>query len=201
MSSGIDIEFVREHYQRMTDEELIRITTQDAVGLTPEALEVAKAEIKKRGLNENMISGLEAQNRDYTLEEIDAYCDIISRLSCPSCGDASKKLNATMTGEVMSFIFFTRYNKKIKIGCPHCLDKANKTALAKSAIFGWWGIPWGIIHTIGSITLNIRSRSQNHSPEHSKYLRGFVLSKVGELATYKNDQEKLQEIMVSYNHS
>ena len=35
MSTGIDIEFVRQSYQKMTNEELVRIATQDAVGLTP----------------------------------------------------------------------------------------------------------------------------------------------------------------------
>jgi hypothetical protein len=50
MNAGIDIQMVRERYQRMTDEELIRIATHDAFGLTPEALEVVKAEIRKRNL-------------------------------------------------------------------------------------------------------------------------------------------------------
>jgi hypothetical protein len=45
MSTGIDIQFVRENYQRMTDAELIQSATTDAVGLTPEALEVVKEEI------------------------------------------------------------------------------------------------------------------------------------------------------------
>jgi hypothetical protein len=158
-------------------------------------------DIKRRGLNENMISGLEAQNKPHTLAEIDAYCDIISRLRCPSCGDTTKRLNATMAGEVISVIFFTRYNKKIKIGCPHCLDKANMIGLVKSAVFGWWGFPWGIIHTIGSIILNIRCRFKNHSPEHSTYLRGFALGNIGELVTYKNEKEKLQDLLARHNYS
>src|SRR5437867_2874948 len=86
MSTGIDIKFVQERYQRMSDDELIRIVTQDAYGLTPEAMEVVKAEIQKRGLDENIAKGVEAQNKTYTIEEIDAYCDIVSNLGCPSCG-------------------------------------------------------------------------------------------------------------------
>jgi hypothetical protein len=37
MSDGIDIQFVRENYQRMSDDELVRVATQDAAGLTPES--------------------------------------------------------------------------------------------------------------------------------------------------------------------
>src|SRR4051794_25789561 len=112
MSAGIDIQYVRQTYQRMSDDELIRTATQDAYGLTPEALEVVKAEIRKRGLEESIIKGVEAQNKEVTIEEIDAYCDIVSKLTCPVCGSSAERLNATLTGEAMSFIFFTHYKKK-----------------------------------------------------------------------------------------
>jgi predicted nucleic-acid-binding Zn-ribbon protein len=199
MSTGIDIKFVQERYQRMSDDELIRIATQDAYGLTPEAMEVVKAEIQKRGLDENISKGVEAQNKEYTIEEIDAYCDLVSNLSCPSCGSTTKRLNATMTGEVMSFVFFTTYNKKIKVGCPHCLDKANNNALTKTAILGWWGFPWGVIRTPQAIALNLKSKRTNHLQDHNDYLRSFTLRAIGELETYRSNKEKLQQILVRQN--
>jgi predicted nucleic-acid-binding Zn-ribbon protein len=199
MSTGIDISFVQETYQRMTDDELIRIATQDAHGLTPEAMEVIKTEIKKRGLDESIYKGVEAQNKTYTIEEVDTYCNVVSRLSCPSCGNTTERLNATVTGEVMSFIFFTTYNKKVRVGCPHCLDKANNNALTKTALLGWWGIPWGIIKTIQSIVLNLKSKRSNHSHDHNDYLRSFALSTIGELETYKDNKEKLQQILARQN--
>jgi predicted nucleic-acid-binding Zn-ribbon protein len=199
MSTGIDIKFVQERYERMSDDELIRIATQDAYGLTPEAMEVVKAEIQKRGLDENISKGVEAQNKSYAIEEIDTYCDIVSNLSCPSCGNMTERLNATMTGEVMSFIFFTTYNKKIKVGCPHCLDKANSNALTKTALLGWWGFPWGVIRTPQAIALNIKSKRTNHLPGHNDYFRSFTLGVIGELETYKNNKEKLLQILSRQN--
>jgi predicted nucleic-acid-binding Zn-ribbon protein len=199
MSTGIDIKFIQERYERMSDDELIRIATQDAYGLTPEAMEVVKAEIRKRGLDENISKGAEAQNKEYTIEEVDAYCDIVSNLSCPSCGNTTERLNATMTGEVMSFVFFTTYNKKIKVGCPHCLDKANNNAMTKTALLGWWGFPWGVIRTPQAIALNIKSKRTNHLQDHNDYLRSFTLGVIGELETYKNNTEKLQQIVARQN--
>jgi hypothetical protein len=199
MSTGIDIKFVQERYQSMTDDELIRTATQDAYGLTPEAMEIVKAEIKKRGLDENIAKGVEAQNKTYSVEEVDAYCDIVSKLNCPSCGSATERLNATMTGEVMSFIFFTTYDKKIKGGCPYCLDKANNNALTKTAVLGWWGIPWGIIRTPQAIALNLKSKRTNHLPEHNDYLRSFALSTIGVLETYKDNKQKLQQVLAKQN--
>jgi hypothetical protein len=199
MSTGIDIKFVQERYKQMSDDELIRIATQDAYGLTPEAMEVVKGEIQKRGLDENISKGVEAQNKEYTIEEIDAYCDLVSNLACPSCSGTTERLNATLTGEVMSFLFFTTYDKKIKVGCPHCLDKANNNALTKTAILGWWGVPWGIIRTPQAIALNLKSKRTNHLQDHNDYLRSFTLSVVGELETYKGNKEKLQQVLVRQN--
>ena len=58
MNTGIDIKFVEETYQRMADEDLIRIATQKASGLTPEAMDVIKSEIKKRRLNEGIMDAV-----------------------------------------------------------------------------------------------------------------------------------------------
>ena len=199
MSTGIDIQYVQDTYQQMSNEELIRVATQDAHGLTPEAMEVAKSEIKKRGLDESLVKGVEAQNKTYTPEEVDAYCDILRNVTCPGCGDDSERLNGSMTGEVVSFVFFTQYQKKVRIACPRCLDKATNNALTKTALFGWWGIPWGIIYTIQSIILNLESKNVNHSTDHSNYLRGFALDNIGQLESYKDNKEMLQKMLGRHN--
>jgi len=197
MSTGLDIEFVRQNYQKMTDEELVRVATQDAAGLTPEAFEVVKEEIQSRKLDNNIIRGVEAQNRNYTIEDVDKYCEMIQKLHCPTCESSSQNLNGAMTGEVVSFILLTQYKKKIKIGCPDCLDKANNAALIKTAALGWWGLPWGIIRSIQGIALNLKSKRTNHLGTPNNYLRTFVLSKVGQLETYKEDQAKIQALINS----
>jgi hypothetical protein len=199
MKTGIDIRFVQERYQKMSDEELTRIATQDAYGLTPEAIEVVKAEIQKRGLDENIANAIEAQNKTYTVEEVDAYCDIISQLGCSSCGAGAERLNATMTAEVLSFVLFTTYDKKIKIGCSRCLDKANDKAFLKTVLLGWWSIPWGIIRTVQAIAINAKSKGTNHLQDHNEHLRIFVLSVIGELETFKDNKEKLQQIVARQN--
>jgi len=195
MSTGIDIQFIRENYQKKTDAELIHAATTDAIGLTPEALEVVKEEIIKRKLDTSIIKGLEAQNKTYTIEEVDKYCNLIRQLDCPTCGISHTALNATMTSEVMSFILFTQYSKKLKVGCPNCLDKANENALTKTALLGWWGIPWGFIRSIQAIGHNIKNKKTNHNDTPNDFLRSYTLSKIGELETYKDNKEKLQQII------
>jgi hypothetical protein len=195
MSSGIDIQFVQETYQKMSDKELIRVLTTDAAGLTPEALELVKAEVSKRKLDPNIAKGIDAQQRTYTVSEIDTYCGIIQKLPCPITGETSEKLNATLTAEVMSFIIFTHHQKKIIIGSPAVLDKANNSALVKTLLLGWWGIPWGVIRTIEAITINLKNKKSNRLETPSGYLRSFVLSKIGQIETYKDNKEMLLKII------
>jgi len=195
MSSGIDKEMVREHYQRMSDKDLVRELTNDATGLTLEAQEIVKDEVKRRKLDSNIIRGVEAQQKNYTIQEIDKYCELIQKLPCPKTGSTSEKLNATLTAEVMSFILFTNYKKKIVVGSPDVLDKANNDALTKSAILGWWGFPWGIIRTIEAININTKNKRTNRLGTPNDYLRSFVFSNIGQIETYKDDKEKLLEII------
>ena len=197
MSNGIDIQIVKENYQKLSEAELTRMAANDAVGLTQEAQQVLVEEIKRRNLDPNIINAVHAQNAAYTIEEVDKYCEILRNLSCPGCGTSSLKLNGTMTSEVMSFILFTNRVKKIKIGCPNCLDKANDNAITKSTIAGWWGIPWGPVRTIQAIILNHKNKKTNHLEIPNDYLRSFALSRVGLIEAHKNDEEKLRQIIFS----
>ena len=193
----MDLDFIRDSYQKMSDDELIRIATTDASGLTHQAQEIIKEEVAKRKLDTNILKGVEAQNKSYSIEEIDKYCNLVQTLSCPICKTNSEKLNATMTSEVVSAIVFSTKNKKIKVGCPSCLDKANNSALTKSVLLGWWGIPWGIFWTIKAINDNLKSKRTNHIDTPNDYLRGFTVSKIGQLETYKDDKTKLQQIIAT----
>jgi hypothetical protein len=196
MSFGIDVKFVQERYAQMSDAELVALTINDAGGLTPEALEIAKDELKKRGLNTRFAAALDAQNKpSYTVEEIDYYCGLINGLNCPVCGSSTEKLNATLTSEVMSFIVITQYKRKMHVGCPDCLDTLNNAALGKTMLLGWWGIPWGIVRSIQAIGVNLKSKRSNHADSPNDYLRDFALHNIGQLEAYKDNPAKLKQLI------
>lgn len=195
MAKGLDIEIVKENYRRLSDAELIRIATEDAFGLTSEAQQIVFEEIKRRKLDLNIINGIAAQNKEFTLEEIDSYTEIIRNLNCPDCGSTESRLNATLTSEVISIIFYTEYDKKLKVACPSCLDKANNKAIIKTLLIGWWSIPWGIIRSFQAIINNFRSKKTNHNIAANDFLRSFILNNVGSIEAFKTNREKLQEII------
>lgn len=198
MSTGIDTRFVQEHYAHMSDKELIHFFSHDAQGLTPEALAIAKEEVQKRGLDHRLTTALELQSKPtLATDEIDYYCNLLRSLQCPHCETNNKLLNATMVYEVMSFIFITHYQKRVKIGCPDCLDSAIHKAQAKTLVLGWWGIPWGIIRSISAIASNIKFKKQNHVEEANEVLRNFVQANVGQLVMRKDHKQALQNLITT----
>jgi hypothetical protein len=144
---------------------------------------------------------VEVQNKTLTLAEIDAYCDIISNLDCPVCNSNEGRLNATMTGEVISMIIASHYRKRLKIACAACLDKACNEALAKTLLLGWWEVPTGFFHTIQAIIFNLKNKRTNRLDTHSDYLRNFALNAVGQLETYKGNKKELRALLILQNSS
>lgn len=195
MSNGYDLKDIAENYARKTDSELIHIATEKAQGLRPGVLEIIENEIKKRNLNPNILEGAKAQNREYSLEEITELSQKLRSLPCPLCGNKTAKLNGTIMHTAKSFIVFSFFRKEPIIGCPDCLDKKNQESIISTALLGWWGIPSGILKTPFYIYNNIKAKKQNRIAEPNETLLSFTFENIGQIETYKDDSEKLKQII------
>lgn len=190
-----DIDYIAEYYSKMRDQELIRIATQDGKGLRPEVFGIIENEIKKRNLNPDILKGAIAQNKEYSIEEVDNYSKLLRDLPCPICGNMDEKLNGTIAHTVKSFIIFTTSGTEPTIACPNCLDKRNNSAMISTALLGWWGIPWGFFKTPVYIYRNYKAKQENRIDNSNNTLLSYTLEHIGEIETYKTDKEKLKEII------
>jgi hypothetical protein len=195
MASGYDLNDIAKYYSKKTDSEIIYIATENGQGLLPGVLEIIENEIKKRNLNPNILEGAKAQNKEYTLTEIDELSQRLRSLPCPLCGNKKVKLNGTIMHTVKSFIFFSSFRKEPIIACPDCLDKKNQESITSTAILGWWGFPWGILKTPIYIFNNIKAKKQNRISKSNDTLLNFTLQNIGQIETYKDDTEKLKQII------
>lgn len=191
----LDIDNIAEYYKRMSNEELIRVSTQDARGLRPEVFEIIEKEIKKRNLNPDLLKGALAQNKEYSIEELEKYSSKLRDLACPICGQIGQQLNGTVAHSIRSFLIVTTVRTEPFIACPQCLDKKNNIALITSALLGWWGIPWGILRTPTYLYRNIKAKSHNHMDSPNETLLSFTLSNIGEIETYGDDKSKMNKLI------
>lgn len=191
----MDLEDIRKHYEKMSDNRFIKLLTTNARGLRPEVYEIIKKEIKKRKLNPDLFEAVLAQNKEYSLEEIEVYAELIRKLPCPVCESSNEKLNGTSVYTVKSFLLFTYTNTESMIACPNCLNKQNNKALISTILLGWWAIPWGILKTPLYIYRNFKSKKENKLNVSNATLLAFTLEHVGEIETYKNNQELLKQII------
>jgi hypothetical protein len=195
MSYGYDLKDIANNYSKKTDSELIYIATQKASGLRPGVIEIIEDELKKRNLNLNILDGVKAQNKEYSIEEINELSKKLRDLPCPLCGDKSSKLNGTIMHTVKSFVFFSTFRKEPILGCPDCLDKKNQESIISTALFGWWGFPWGLLKTPFYIYNNIKAKKQNRILEPNEALLSFTLENVGQIESYTDNVEELKKII------
>jgi hypothetical protein len=191
----ISFEDLQAKYADMSDDELERIATQDARGLRPEVFGIIEDELKKRKLSPDILKGALAQNRQYTIEELEGYSDLLRNLPCPVCGGAGELLNGTIAYTVKSFIIFTSHVQLPVIACPSCLDKANNNAIISTSLLGWWGIPWGILKTPVYIYRNWKARKQNRVDHANDVLLSYMQAHIGRIEAYKDDRNKLKQVI------
>ncbi|MGZ3871828.1 MAG: hypothetical protein ACXVJD_02855 [Mucilaginibacter sp.] len=190
-----DLQQLRKNYEQFNDRKLMRIASEEADGLRPEALDLLKQIIRERGLSDGVIKAAEVQAEKTQPENIDDYTALLRSLPCPLCNKTDGKLNATITASVISFVFFTHYRKELKIGCPQCLNKQNNNAMIRTAILGWWGLPWGIIRTPQALILNSKNKTENDWPEANDLFKSFVYGRLGRIELNRNNPEGLKDII------
>ena len=98
-----------ETYESFDDSKLIRLATEEAAELRPEAVELLKQIIKERGLSEDILKGIDVQIQGVDDEKLLEYAELLRRLPCPVCRLTNEKLNATMTGIAISLFRGIRY--------------------------------------------------------------------------------------------
>jgi hypothetical protein len=193
--SGIDLKQIEKNYSLKEDYEIERIVTSKSQGLRPEVYQIIENEIKKRNLNPNLLQGVVAQNREYSIDEIIDYSTVLRNLPCPYCNSKTKKLNGVFVYSIKSFILFTSTEINRYVGCAECLDsKCNKT-LVSNLFLGWWSFPIGLIKTPFYIYKNLNSKKLHRTNNSSDALISFVENNIGYIESYKNDEAKLKTLI------
>ncbi len=129
MDSGI--ERLRERFSQMEDEALLRIVGEEASDYRPEAVEVAREEIRRRGLEtaaqaktsaasapERSLSDVPFESED---EADEADVPEPEVLLCPACGSALRNAVLLADNQIIAVFEDNREARFVKIlVCPRC---------------------------------------------------------------------------------
>ena len=186
---------LKENYRRLADDKLLRIASEGAATLRPEALVLLKAELSARGLGEVAERSIAAQLRVVSEAEVAAYSALLRAQPCPICRSTAQPLNATITSKVISFVVMTTSKKRFVVACPACLDKLHHEATTTSALLGWWGFPWGIIRTAQALIANSKMAKANHASHPNDLLMAFVVQNIGRIEAARDNAPDLQALI------
>ncbi|HTV35554.1 MAG TPA: hypothetical protein VMF12_03910 [Xanthobacteraceae bacterium] len=136
------------------------------------------------GVHENGYSFCSAACRDRTRQllqsldavapqEIQSYVDHARAGPCKGCG-GSGPVDLYQSYRVYSFVVLTRWSTQNHFVCRSCAPKEQIKSLALSALFGWWGIPFGLIFTPVQIVRNIAALAGKAGGHASQRLQNIL---------------------------
>ena len=91
--------------------------------------------------------------------------------SCPVCGGEGP-IDVHVSHHVLSMFVLTSFKSEPKICCHRCGRNAKIKAILLSGLFGWWGVPWGMLGTPVQILRNLpRNKSSDQEGPSRALLR------------------------------
>jgi hypothetical protein len=97
--------------------------------------------------------------------EEDATSQIVEPVVCSKCHKITAQPRYAVFWYVVSVFLATFRNPLQGIYCATCARKVALQASIISAVVGWWGIPWGPIHTVKEI---LKNASGGYEPPDSR---------------------------------
>ncbi len=116
------------HYMRMGDAEFTAFATHEVAGLVPEAVEIVRSELKRRGRVPDPDATIDVQLRRLSSEEFERMLKRFRQEPCPNCGSTVGPLNAVWVS--------LAGRREAVAGCVPCLEKRLKHATGSLAAVG-----------------------------------------------------------------
>ena len=172
---------IRRHYAKLQDHELLELASEGVQTLRAEAVELLRSEIGRRNLGQEVHRAVDARLVELTPTRQAELVDHFRLSPCPHCGESGSPLNAFEVAEARSYVVFTEYKKIIVAGCPRCIRRAATAASRRTMLFGWWGLPHGLIYTLEALDFNRRAKRAAQHTAPTAALLEYVRLHHGEL--------------------
>lgn len=78
----------------------------------------------------------------------------MATIACQRCGRVDTSLRMTVFPWVVSILIMSYKRAAVGIFCSACRSSERWKYFGLSALFGWWGIPWGLFWTLEALAHN-----------------------------------------------
>jgi hypothetical protein len=165
----LDYDALIAHWTRMPDEQFTYFATHEAADVNPEAVDILRQELRRRGTVRDADAAIDVQRRQLTSDEFQRMITRFRSEPCPLCGASGIPLNGTAVyrGRIPDLV----------VGCRPCLEKA----LANADI-----LVSGAPHLIAldAVIDNAASRAALGRGGQTEALRLYVWQNRGEFAHF-----------------
>jgi len=172
---------LRQRYSRLSDNKIMELAVREAGGLTVEAIEVLREQIRTRNLDHNLEKSIQAQRREWSDSDQAELLDEFRDLPCPICQSTEHKLNGFTIKKIKSFVLYGIRSSEFVVGCPHCISAKAESASKVTRLLGWWVLPLGVNWTIEALENNSKVRKHSSDMDPSDELRAYVEANLGEV--------------------
>lgn len=117
------------HFMRMPDEQFTFFATHEVAGLQPEAVEIVRNELKRRGTVSDPDAAIDVQLRQLSSEEFERMVVRFRQQPCPLCGGTAGFLNGARAQGVG--------RDEVVIACVPCLRNECDRASGRSSVAPW----------------------------------------------------------------
>lgn len=101
--------------------------------------------------NQAMVQSIGQQIPEGALQET---VHVYHQAACPKC-QGSGPVDVHHCHTIWSALVITSSKSRSHVCCRSCAVRAQLLATAQCAVFGWWGLPWGLIMTPAQIARNL----------------------------------------------
>ena len=121
---------------------------------------------------------------------IDRQVEEVFRGNCPKCRGIGP-IDVHKVHRVWSALALTRWTTSSQVCCRSCATKSQAGGALFSAVFGWWGFPWGLVLTPVQITRNVVGMCKGSDGSPSEDLRRLVQVNLAAQSLRQNQQPAL----------
>jgi hypothetical protein len=112
--------------------------------------------------------------RSLPSEFVEEHVNKVHSGPCPKCQRQAGPVDAHTSHFVWSALLLTSWSNTPAISCRSCAMKKQILSTMGSALFGWWGFPWGLIMTPVQIVRNLKGMCTSQDRRPSAQLRNLI---------------------------